>query len=88
MPAPGGILGPGPEIGGPTLAVHLTPEDIAGLLEVEPDVVLHAADAVGVPVYQGQIDRVLFAEALTAAGHHLGDIAAERLLRPGDASSG
>jgi hypothetical protein len=70
------------------VAVHLTPADIAGILEVETDVVLNAADEVGVPVYQGQIDRVLFAEALRAAGHHLGDIAAERLLRPGDASSG
>ncbi len=70
------------------MAVHLTPEDIAGLLEVEPDVILNAADEVGVPVYHGQIDRVLFAEALTAADHHLGEIAAERLLRAGDASSG
>ncbi|MGD9572991.1 MAG: hypothetical protein AB7V62_13970 [Thermoleophilia bacterium] len=68
--------------------MHLTPEDIAGLLEVEPDVILNAADEVGVPVYQGQIDRVLFAEALKAADHHLADVAVERLLRPGDASSG
>jgi L-asparaginase II len=70
------------------VAVHLTPDQIAALLEVETDVVLNAADEVGVPVYQGQIDRVLFAEALAAAGHHLGDVAAERLLRAGDASSG
>jgi hypothetical protein len=70
------------------VAVHLTPADIAGILEVETDVVINAADEVGVPVYQGQIDRVLFAEALRASGHHLGEVAAERLLRPGDASSG
>lgn len=70
------------------MAVHLSPEDIAGILEVEPDVVLNAADEVGVPVYHGQIDRVLFAEALKAAGHHLGGVAAERLLRAGETSSG
>lgn len=70
------------------MAVHLTPEDIAALLEVEPEVVVDAAGEVGVPVYHGQIDRVLLAEALKAAGHRLGDVAAERLLRAGDASSG
>lgn len=70
------------------MAVHLTPETIAGMLEVETDVVVNAAGEVGVPVYQGEIDRVLFAEALSAAGHHLGDVAVERLLRAGDASSG
>ena len=68
------------------MAVHLTPEEIAGLLEVEPDVVINAAHEVDVPVYQGQIDRVLFAEALRAADHHLADVASERLLRDGDSS--
>jgi hypothetical protein len=70
------------------VAVHLTPDDIAALLEVEPDAIVSAAEEVAVPVYQGQIDRVLFAEALQAAGHPLGEVAAERLLRAGDASSG
>lgn len=70
------------------MAVHLTPEEIAGLLEVEPDVVINAAHEVDVPVYQGQIDRVLFAEALRAADHHLAGVAGERLLRDGDSSSG
>lgn len=69
------------------MAVHLTPQEIAGLLEVEPDVVLNAAHECDVPVYQGQIDRVLFAEALRAARHHLAPVAGERLLRDGDASS-
>ena len=70
------------------MAVHLTPEEIAALLEVEPDVVINAAHEVDVPVYQGQIDRVLFAEALRAGGHHLAPLAAERLLRDGESSSG
>ena len=68
------------------MSVHMTPDEIAGLLEVEPDVVINAAHEVDVPVYQGIIDRVLFAEALTAAGHHLAPIAGERLLREGDTS--
>ena len=56
-------------------------------LEVEPDVVINAAHEVNVPVYQGQIDRVLFAEALEVAAHHLAGRASERLLRDGDAPS-
>ncbi len=70
------------------MSVHLTPAEIASLLEVEPHVVEHAASEVGVPVYQGRVDRVLFAEALIAADHHLGSLAAERLVRDGDTSSG
>lgn len=70
------------------MSVHLTPQEIADLLEVEPHVVEHAADEVGVPVYQGRIDRVLLAEALIAAGHHLAPLAGERLLRDGEGSSG
>ena len=68
------------------MAVHMTPDEIAGVLEVEPDVVINAAREVEVPVYQGRIDRVLFTEALTAAGHHLAPLAGERLLREGDTS--
>jgi hypothetical protein len=70
------------------MSVHLTPQEIAGLLEVEPHVVENAADEVDVPVYQGRIDRVLLAEALIAAGHHLGPLARERLLRDGEVSAG
>ena len=66
------------------MSVHMTPEEIAGLLEVEPDVVINAAHQVEVPVYQGRIDRVLFTEALTAAGHHLAPLARERLIRDGE----
>ena len=68
------------------MSVHLTPRAIADLLEVEPHVVEHAAGEVGVPVYQGRIDRVLFAEALIAADHHLAPLAGERLVRDGDIS--
>jgi hypothetical protein len=53
------------------MANHLTPEEIADALETDPRAVLHAAVEVDVPVYHGQIDKVLFAEALEAADHHL-----------------
>lgn len=67
-----------------SMSVHLTPGDIADLLEVEPHVVERAADEVGVPVYQGRIDRVLLTGALIAAEHHLAPLARERLVRDGD----
>jgi hypothetical protein len=70
------------------MAVHLTPEEIAGRLEVEPVEVVSAAHDLDVPVFQGRIDRVLFTEALRAAGHPLAEVASERLLRDGDSSSG
>jgi hypothetical protein len=70
------------------MAVHLTPDEIAGVLEVGTGEVVNAAHDLDVPVFQGRIDRVLFAEALRAAGHPLAPVASERLLRDGDASSG
>ncbi|HMO01159.1 MAG TPA: hypothetical protein PKD59_17235 [Miltoncostaeaceae bacterium] len=70
------------------MAVHLTPEEIAGMLEVGRGEVVSAAHDLDVPIFQGKIDRVLFAEALRAAEHPLAGVATERLLRDGDASSG
>ncbi len=55
------------------MAVHLTPAEIAESMEVEPSVVLNAAQKLDVPVLGGRIDSVLFAEALIADGHHLAD---------------
>ncbi|WP_217913151.1 hypothetical protein [Miltoncostaea marina] len=68
------------------MAVHLTPDEIAVMLEAEPDAVVEAAQDVDVPVFQGRIDRVLLAEALGRAGHPLAPVARERLLRDGDVS--
>jgi len=68
------------------MSVHMTPGEIATLLEVEPHVVERAADETAVPVYQGRIDRVLFTEALIAADHHLAPIARERLVKTGEIS--
>ena len=68
------------------MSVHMTPNEIATILEVEPHVVEHAADETDVPVYQGRIDRVLFTEALVAADHHLAPVARERLVKTGEIS--
>jgi hypothetical protein len=46
---------------------------------IEEQVVVNAALEVDVPVYQGRIDRVLFTEALSAAGHHLAPAARDAL---------
>jgi hypothetical protein len=70
------------------MAVHMTPEEIAAQLEVGRGDVISAAHDLDVPVFQGKIDRVLFAEALRAAHHPLAGVASERLLRDGDATSG
>lgn len=64
------------------MAVHLTPTEIADALESEPNVILNAAQQVDVPVFEGRIDSVLFAEALAAAGHHLADRA--RIFLPSE----
>jgi hypothetical protein len=61
------------------MAVHMTPDELAGLLEVEDHVVLNAARELDVPVYDGRIDSVLFAQAAIAANHHLADRAREVL---------
>lgn len=66
------------------MSVHMTPIEIAGILEVEPHVIERAADEIAVPVYQGRIDRVLFTEALIAADHHLAALARERLVKTGE----
>lgn len=66
------------------MPVHLTPDELAGMLAVEPHVVLNAAREVDVPIYNGRIDSVLFSEALIAADHHLADRAREVLQAQGE----
>ena len=65
------------------MPVHLTPEDLAGLFDVEPHVILNAAREVDVPIYNGHIDSVLFSEAIIAADHHLADRARDVLQAEG-----
>jgi hypothetical protein len=65
------------------MSVHLTPDELAGMLDVEPHVVVNAARELDVPVYQGRIDSVLFSEAVIAANHHLADRARDVLQAEG-----
>jgi len=69
--------------GARAVAVHLTPDELAGMFEVEPHVVLNAAVQLDVPVFNGRIDSVLFSEAIIAADHHLADRAREVLEAEG-----
>ena len=62
----------------------MTPDELAGLFEVEAHVITNAALEVDVPVYNGRIDSVLFCEALIAANHHLADRAREVLQAEGE----
>lgn len=64
------------------MAIHMTPDELADALGVEPHVVVNAAREVDVPVYQGRIDSVLLREALVAGGHHLAPRAEEALRGP------
>lgn len=70
------------------MSVHLTPSEIADLLEVDTHALEHVAMEVGVPIHQGRIDRVLLAGALISAGHPLALLARERLLRDRDIATG
>jgi hypothetical protein len=65
------------------VAVHLSPDELAGMLGVEAHVVVNAARELDVPIYNGRIDSVLFAEALIAADHHLADRARDLLEAEG-----
>lgn len=65
------------------MTVHRTPEQLAEVIGADERVVLNAARELDVPVFEGRIDSVLFAEALAAAGHHLAGPA--RRLLPDDA---
>lgn len=62
------------------MPVHHTPEQIAQTLGCDERVVLNAARELDVPVFEGRIDSVLFAEALEADGHHLAPAAKAAFL--------
>lgn len=53
------------------MPVHRTPEQLAEAMDADVRVILNAARELDVPVFEGRIDSVLFAEALVAADHHL-----------------
>ncbi len=56
------------------MANHLTPEELSNELKIERDEVIRVCVQEGVPIYQGKIDKHLFAAQLQALGalpqHH------------------
>jgi len=56
------------------MANHLTPDELAKELNMDRDSVIRICVAEGVPIYQGKIDKTLFAAQLEALGampqHH------------------
>jgi hypothetical protein len=52
----------------PSMANHLTPEELAKELNMDREAVIKLCIAEGVPIYQGKIDKYLFQASLQAAG--------------------
>ena len=50
------------------MANHLTPEELAKELNMDREAVIRLCVSVGVPIYQGKIDKYLFQAQLQAAG--------------------
>jgi hypothetical protein len=47
---------------------HLTPEELSKEMNMEPEQVIRLCLQEGVPIYQGKIDKTLFAAQLQATG--------------------
>jgi hypothetical protein len=52
----------------PAMANHLTPEELSKELGIERQEVIRVCIEEGVPIYQGKIDKTLFAAQLQALG--------------------
>jgi uncharacterized protein YfeS len=48
------------DMGGPFVANHLTPSELADELQMQQQEVIGAAVAMGVPIFHGRIDKTLF----------------------------
>jgi len=54
------------------MANHLTPEELAKELNMDRDAVIRLCVSEGVPIYQGKIDKHLFAAAQKAEAQSAG----------------
>lgn len=61
------------------MPVHLTPEQLAETIGLQKHQVLRLCMRHNVPVYQGRIDKTLFAKSVTAGGKRLPEGASELL---------
>lgn len=55
------------DMGGPSVANHLTPSELADELQMQQQEVIGAAVAMGVPIFHGRIDKTLFELSLRSA---------------------
>jgi len=62
------------------MANHLTPEELSELVGMERKEVVRLCFEESVPIYNGRIDKTLFARSMIAAGHPQAE-GAQALLR-------
>jgi hypothetical protein len=55
------------------MANHLTPDELSDALGISRKTLIKLCTQEGVPVFHGRIDKTLFVQTMTAAGHRLPD---------------
>ena len=63
------------------MANHLTPAELSEALGLESQEIVRICVEESVPIYNGRIDKTLFAHSLMAAGHPVSETA-RALLQP------
>jgi len=53
------------------MANHLTPDELSEALGISRKTLFKLCAQEGVPVFHGRIDKTLFVQSMTAAGHRL-----------------
>lgn len=53
------------------MANHLTPDELSEALGISRKTLFKLCAQEGVPVFHGRIDKTLFVQTMTAAGHRL-----------------
>jgi hypothetical protein len=53
------------------MANHLTPDELSEALGISRKTLFKLCAQEGVPVFHGRIDKTLFIQSMTAAGHRL-----------------
>lgn len=55
------------------MANHLTPDQLSDELGISRKTLIKLCAQEGVPIFHGRIDKMLFVQTMTAAGHRLPD---------------
>ena len=62
------------------MSIHLTPTELADEVNMKRRDVISKCMEMGVPIFNGRIDKTLFVRSVTAAGHRLPEAQAQELL--------